>query len=408
MASMQTSTGTSQQISRPHARTTQAAVELTSGQGRGQAQQQRGQEQHRDRAQERDNPRWTQLLQQLEVQSKALMAEEAGNARENERPARPEEPSQTHQKLAAEFLIDLMFDMKTSSLLDYQRIGEILRRWPADQSQIMSDLRNILKGKGPARRDGKDQASELNDLIDRLKRVESQIQQHGRGFLASQKQRGQLVRQREQLRHLLPQVQDQNPVLDAEPGKSRPTEAEREFQKLMQEAEAEFQLLDSLPTKDPALILACRVGKKLERLAQIHETEAGIQAKYGREAQRPQGQSLSRQAEGPSLKQRVELLVLVEQAEKQNAFLSTVPKRGQMARRYDSTGLELRMVKARIETLQTRDQALIAARQLREILDRLSQMAETPQQRPPARSQQRRRTERTAGSEPGRACCLIS
>lgn len=401
-------------MSRSHTSTTQAAVELTSCQ----AHEQRGQKQQRDQAQERHDFRWTQLLQQLGVQLKCLLGEELGNAPEIARRAQPEQSSQIQLRLAAEFFIDLLFGMKTSGLLDYQRIGEILRRYPADQPQFMSELKNILKGKGPAWGVGKNQESELNNLIACLKRVESQTQQQGHGFLAPQQQRDQLLRQREQLRALLQQVQAQNSFFDDEPGKSQPPKSGREFHELMQEAEAEFQLLDSLPTKDPALILACRAGHKLERLAQICEMEARIQAKHAREAQRPQVQS-SRQQQGLSQQQRVELLALVRQAETQRAFLCTVPKRGQMARRYDSTGPELRIVKARIETLQTGDQALVAARQLHEILDSLSYMAETlqhrrqqpesqPRQSPPAPSQQRRPPERTVGSELGKACCRIS
>ena len=215
-------------------------------------------------------------MQQLEVQLKSLLAEELGNAREIERRAQTEQSSQAQQKLAAEFLIELLFDMTAIGLLDYQRIGEILRRYPADQSQFMSDLKNILKRKGPARGIGKDQGSELNNLIDHLKRVESQTQEQGREVLAPQQQRDQLLRQREQLRALLQQIQAQNLVFDDGPG---------EFHRLIQEAETEFQLLDSLPTKDPALILACRVGKRLDNLTHIHETEARIQAKHAREAQ---------------------------------------------------------------------------------------------------------------------------
>ncbi len=105
------------------------------------------------------------MVQQLVVQSESLLAGELGNSRKIERRAQPEQPGQTQQKPAAEYLIDLLFRMKAIGLLDYQRIGKILEQFPAEQSQLIADLKNTLKGKGPARAIGQDQSSEMTNLI---------------------------------------------------------------------------------------------------------------------------------------------------------------------------------------------------------------------------------------------------
>ena len=417
MALKRTSPEIAQGMPRLQTSATQMAAELTSCQGR-------GQEQQRDQVQNRHDLRWSQLLQQLVVQSESLLAGELGNPRKIERRAEPEQPGQTQQKPAAEYLIDLLFRMKAIGLLDYQRIGKILEQFPAEQSQLIADLKNTLKGKGPARATGQDQSSEMTNLMDHLKRFESQherdqAQQQGRELLASQQQRDQLQRQREQLRALLERARAQKLVFEDGPGRSPPSISDGQIHKSVQEVGAEFQLLESLPNQYPALILACRVGEKLGRLVSIQKQEVGIQIKHAPKPPRAQHQPSSEQRQGVSHQQQAELLALVHQMEAQMAFLGTVPKKGQIARQYDLTRPELRLIKARIETLQTEDQALVAGRQLRKLLDGLSQMAKDLQQnrRQPktqsrqslsAQSQQGAPTERAVESNFEKACCRIS